>query len=82
MEKPMVQMFSWILGVYNSDFLATHEDRGKRGLRQLMPSFIPSSLMVMNDHRSPNRISSVDQYLSLHCYFMILRGSFLFVQGC
>jgi hypothetical protein len=29
-EKPTVQMFSWSLGVYDSDFLDVHEDRGKR----------------------------------------------------
>jgi hypothetical protein len=29
-EKPMVQMFSWTLGVYDSNLLAIHEDRGKR----------------------------------------------------
>jgi hypothetical protein len=29
-EKPMVQIFSWSLGVYDSDLLSFHEDRGKR----------------------------------------------------
>jgi hypothetical protein len=39
--KPTVQMFSWSLGVYDSDFLAIHEDRGKR-VKEITPSFIPS----------------------------------------
>jgi hypothetical protein len=81
MEKPMVQMFSWTLGFYDSDFLAIHEDRGKR-VKAINALVYPFDLMVVNDRRSPDRISSVDQYLSLCCCFGILRGSFLFVQGC
>jgi hypothetical protein len=79
-EKPTVPIFSWSLGVYDSDFLAIHEDRGKRvkEINALVHSF---GLTVVNDRRSPDRISSVDHYLSLRCYFGILRGSFLFVQG-
>jgi hypothetical protein len=69
------------LGGLRSDFLAIHEDRGKRvkAINALIYSF---NLTVVNDHRSPDRISSIDQYLSLRCYFGILRGSFLLVQGC
>jgi hypothetical protein len=29
-KKTMVQMFSWTLGVYDSNLLTIHEDRGKR----------------------------------------------------
>jgi hypothetical protein len=81
MEKPTVQVFSWTLGVYDFDFLAIHEDRGKRvkAIHALDYSF---DLTVGNDRRSLDRISSIDQYLSLRCYFGILRGSFLFVHGC
>jgi hypothetical protein len=51
-EKPTVQMFSWTLGVYDSDFLAIHEDRGKRvkAINALVYSF---DLTVVNDRRSP-----------------------------
>jgi hypothetical protein len=68
----MVQMFSWSLGVYDSDFLAILEDRGKRvkAINALVRSF---DLTVVNDRRFPDRISSVDQYLSLRCYFGILK---------
>jgi hypothetical protein len=68
-------------GVYDSDFLAIHEDRGKRvkAINALIHSF---DLTVVNDRRFPDRISSIDQYLSLRCYFGISRGSFLFIQGC
>jgi hypothetical protein len=69
-EKPTVRIFSWSLGVYDSDFLATHEDRGKRvkAINALAHSF---DLTIVNDNRFPDRISSVDQYLSLRCYFGI-----------
>jgi hypothetical protein len=80
-EKPTVQMFSWSLGVYDSDFLAIHEDRGKR-VKEINALVYSFDLTIVNDRRFPDRISSVDQYLSLHCYFRILRGSFLFIQGC
>jgi hypothetical protein len=68
----MVQIFSWSLGVYDSDLLAFHEDRGKRvkEINTLVHSF---GLTVVNDCRSPDRISSVDHYLSLRCYFRIFK---------
>jgi hypothetical protein len=76
-EKPTVQMFSWSLGFYESDFLAIHEDKGKRV--KAIYAFIHSfDLTVVNDRRLPDRISSIDQYLSLRGYFGISRGSFLF----
>jgi hypothetical protein len=80
-EKPMTQIFSWSLGVYNSDLLIVHEDRKKRvkEINALIHSF---DLTVMNDRRFPDKISSVDHYVPLRCYFGILRGSFLFMQGC
>jgi hypothetical protein len=81
MEKPIVQMFSWTLGVYDSDFLAIHEDRGKR-VKAIYALIYFFDLTIVNDYRSPDKISFIDQYLSLRCYFRILRGSFLFVQGC
>jgi hypothetical protein len=40
-EKSMFQMFSWIMGVYDPDFLAIHEDRGK-GARYIIPLFLSS----------------------------------------
>jgi hypothetical protein len=58
-EKSMVQMFSWTLGVYDPDFLTIHEDRGK-GASYAMPLFSFVNLMVVNDHGSSNGISSID----------------------
>jgi hypothetical protein len=81
MEKPMVKMFSWTLGVYDYDFLTIHEYRGKR-VKEIHALIYSFDLTVGNDRRSPERISSIDQYLSLCCYFEILRGSFFFVQFC
>ena len=81
-EKSTVQMFSWSLGVYDSDFLAIHEDRGKKGLMAINALVYSFDLTIVNDRRFPDRISSVDQYLSLRFYFRILRGSILFIQGC
>jgi hypothetical protein len=74
-------MFSWNMGFYDSDLLTTHEDRGKRvkAIYALIHSF---DLTVVNDHRSLDGISSIDQYLPLHCYFRISRVSFLLAQGC
>jgi hypothetical protein len=65
-------MFSWSLGVYDSYFLAIHEDRGKRvkAINALIHSF---DLTIVNDRRFLDRISSVDQYLSLRCYFRIFK---------
>jgi hypothetical protein len=80
-EKSTVQMFSWTVGVYDPDFLAIHEDRGKRGkVCNALVYFV--NLVVVNDHGSSDGVSSVDRYLSLHCYFGILGGSFLLIQGC
>jgi hypothetical protein len=55
----MVQMFSWTLGVYDSDFLAIHEDRGKRvkAIRSLVNSV---NLTIVNGYGSPDKISFVD----------------------
>jgi hypothetical protein len=71
-DKPMAQMFSWSLRFYESDLLATHEYRGKRvkAIYVLIHSY---DLMVVKDRRFPDGISSIDQYLSLHCYFGILK---------
>jgi hypothetical protein len=69
-EKPMVQMFSWSLGIYDSDFLSIHEDRGK-GLMALNALVYSLDSMIVNDRRLSDRVSSVDQYLSLRCYFGI-----------
>jgi hypothetical protein len=58
----MIQMFSWTLGVYDPDFLAIHEDRGKRGkVCNALVSFV--NLTVMNDPRSSDGISSDDSLL-------------------
>jgi hypothetical protein len=40
-EKSTVQVFSWTVVVYDPDFLAIHEDRGK-GARYVTPSFLLS----------------------------------------
>ena len=76
-EKSTIQMSSWTVGVYDPDFLAIHEDRGKRvkAINALAHSF---DLTIVNDNRFPDRISSIDQYLSLRGYFRISRRSFLF----
>jgi hypothetical protein len=57
-----VQILSRTLGIYDPDFFATREDKGKRvkAFNALVYSF---DLTVVNDRRSPDRISSVDQYL-------------------
>jgi hypothetical protein len=68
----MVQMFSWSLGVYDSDFLAIHVDRGKRV--KAINAFVHSyDLTIVNNRRFPDSISSVDQHLSLRCYFGIFK---------
>jgi hypothetical protein len=55
-------MFSWTLGTYDPDFLAIHEDRGKRG--KVCNALTTSvNLTVVNDHGSSDRISSVDSLL-------------------
>jgi hypothetical protein len=47
-ERSMVQMFSWTLGVFDPDFLAIHGDKGKRS--KVCNSLIPFvSLTVVND---------------------------------
>jgi hypothetical protein len=61
-ERSMVQMFSWTLGVYDPNFLAIHKDRGKRGkLCSTLVSFI--NLTVVNGPGSSDGISSVDSLL-------------------
>jgi hypothetical protein len=61
MEKPMVQMFSWGLGIYDSDLLAILEDGRKRikATNALIHSF---DLTIVNVRRLSDKISSVDQY--------------------
>jgi hypothetical protein len=76
-EKPRVPMVSWSLGFYDSDFLVIHEDKGK-GVKAIYALIHSFDLTVVNDHRFPDRISPIDQYLSLRGYFGISRGSFLF----
>jgi hypothetical protein len=50
------------LGVYDPDFLAIREDRGKRGkVCNTLVSFI--NLTVVNDHGSSDKISSIDSLL-------------------
>jgi hypothetical protein len=61
-EKPTVQILPQTLGIYGPDFLAIHEDRGKRGKAcNALLSFV--NLTVVNDHRSSDRTSSVDSLL-------------------
>jgi hypothetical protein len=71
-DKPTAQMFSWSLGVCDSDFLAIHVDRGKRvkAINALVHSY---DLTFVNDRRFSDRISSADQHLSLHCYFGVFK---------
>jgi hypothetical protein len=71
-ERPTVQMFSWGLGIYDLDFLSIHEDRGKM-FKEINALVHPFGLMIVNDCRSPDRVSSVDQYLSLRYYFGIFK---------
>jgi hypothetical protein len=58
-EKPMVKMFSWTLGVYNSDFLTIHEDKGKR-VKEIHSLVTFVNLTVVNGYGSPDEISFVD----------------------
>jgi hypothetical protein len=59
----MAQMFLWTSGVYDLDFLAIHEDRGKRGkLCNALVSFV--NLTVVNDPGSSDGISSIDLLLN------------------
>jgi hypothetical protein len=62
-EKSMVQMFSWTLGIYNPDLFATHEDTERQGGKAFNPLLSPTNIMVMGDHRFSDGISSVDQHL-------------------
>ena len=63
-------MFSWSLEVYGSDFLAIHEDKGKR-VKAIYALIHPFGLTIVNDRSFPNRTSSIDQHLSLRGYFGI-----------
>ena len=58
----MVQILSRTLGIYDPDFFATREDKGKR-VKAFNALIYSLNLMVVNDSRSSNRISSIDQYL-------------------
>jgi hypothetical protein len=61
-HESTVQILPRTLGIYGPDFFATREDKGKRvkPFNALVYSF---NLTIMNDCRSSDRISSVDQYL-------------------
>jgi hypothetical protein len=49
-------------GTYDPDFLAIHEDRGKRSEGYDTPT-TSVNLMVVNDHGSSDKISSVESLL-------------------
>jgi hypothetical protein len=74
MERSMVQMLSWTLGIYSPDLFATHKDIKVTGVRHLTSYFLLPNLMVMNDHILPDGISSIDHHLSRlrHITFHIL----------
>jgi hypothetical protein len=61
-HESTVQILSRTLGIYDPDFFTTLEDKGKRvkAFNTLVYSF---DLTVVNDHKSLDRISSIDQYL-------------------
>jgi hypothetical protein len=79
--KPTVQMFSWSLEIYDSDFLATHKDRGKRvkAINALTHSF---DLTIVNDNRFPTRSHPLINTYPYAATSGFRRGSFLFIQGC
>jgi hypothetical protein len=61
-HESMVQILSRTLGIYGPDFFVAREAKGKRGkeFNTLVYSF---NLMVVNDHRSSDKISFIDRYL-------------------
>jgi hypothetical protein len=62
-EKSMVQMFSWTLGIYDPDLFTTHEDTERQSGKAFNPLLSPTNLTVMGFHRFPDGISLVDQHL-------------------
>jgi hypothetical protein len=62
-EKSMVQMFSWTLGIYDPNLFATQEDTERQSSKEFNTLLSPTNLMVMCDHRFPDGISSIDQHL-------------------
>jgi hypothetical protein len=63
MEKSMIQMFSWTLGIYDPNLFTTHEDTKRQSGKAFNTLLSPTNLTVMCDHRFPDEISSVDQHL-------------------
>jgi hypothetical protein len=62
-EKSIVQMFSWTLGIYDPDLFATHEDIERQNGKTFNTLIYPTNLTVVCDHRFPDGISSIDQHL-------------------
>ena len=63
-EKSVVQMFSWTMGIYGPRLFTTHEDTGKQSGKAFNALLSPTNLTVVRDHRFPDEISSIDHLLS------------------
>ena len=63
MEKSMVQMFSWTLGIYDPDLFATHEDTERPSCKAFNTLLSPTNLTVVCNRRFPDGISFIDQNL-------------------
>jgi hypothetical protein len=60
--NPQSRFFHGPWGIYDPNFFATHEHRGK-WVKEFYTLIYSFDLAVVNDRRSPNKISSIDQYL-------------------
>ena len=81
MEKSVVQMFSWTMGIYGPRLFTTREETGKSGGKAFNALPSPANLMVMGKRWISRRIlirRFDNPPLSYHLGF--LRGSFLLVQ--
>ena len=59
-ERSMVWILSWTLGIYGPKLFATHEDTGKPSGKAFNALLSPTNLTVVGDHRFPGEISSID----------------------
>jgi hypothetical protein len=60
--NPQSRFFHEPWGIYDPYFFATREDRGKR-VKEFYTLIYSFDLTVVNDRKSPDMISSIDQYL-------------------
>jgi hypothetical protein len=63
-EKSVVQMFSWTVGIYGPKLFTTHEDTRKPSGKAFNALLSPTNLTVVGDRRLPDEISSIDHHLS------------------